>query len=225
VFDGLAGEILAGPGCRRNRRIEEAVMGMCGAHQCLRLQGGFASRSFAGMRVEAVGEIPKRTGVAGGVAGDAGAGLPIKNFLAAIDSDDSLFCVAQPLAGPSADKPGGDCVCSGDIVLEFREAENSHKRSLHFLLMEKLIELLKEAGSAETLEATLCLTPGSISVSSSGSQERPNQKELALWIRLTAKGDSAEQAVLRWGLGLAHLQQALLFTSRHLRLHLAQTGG
>jgi hypothetical protein len=31
--------------------------------------------------------------------------------------------------------------------------------------------------------------------------------------------------VLRWGLGLAHLQQALLFTSRHLRMHLGQMGG
>jgi hypothetical protein len=41
-------------------------------------------------------------------------------------------------------------------------------------------------------------------------------------VRLLAKGDSAEQAALRWGLGLAHLQQALLFTSRHLRQHLKQ---
>jgi hypothetical protein len=44
-------------------------------------------------------------------------------------------------------------------------------------------------------------------------------------MRLAAQGDSAEQAVLRWGLGLAHVQQALLFTSRHLRMRLAQTGG
>ena len=91
--------------------------------------------------------------------------------------------------------------------------------------MEKLIELLKEAGSSESLETTLCLTSGSISVGSSGSQDKPSQKELALWLRLAAKGESPEQAVLRWGLGLAHIQQALLFTSRYLRLHLAQTGG
>jgi hypothetical protein len=110
-------------------------------------------------------------------------------------------------------------------VLEFRQAELSGNRSLHFLLIEKLIELLKEAGSAETLEATLCLTPGSISMSSPGSEEKLIQKQFAIWIGLAAKGDSVEQAGLRWGLGLAHIQQALLFTSRHLRLHLAQTGG
>jgi hypothetical protein len=177
------------------------------------------------MRVEAVGEMPKRTAGAGVVAGEAASGLAIKSFLAAIESDDSLFCVAQPLAGPSADEALRDRVYFGDIVVEFRETENSRNRRLHFLLMEKLIELLKEAGSPESLETTLCLTSGSISVSTSGNPVKPNQKELALWMRLTAKGDSAERAVLRWGLGLAHIQQALLFTSRHLRMHLAQTGG
>ena len=159
------------------------------------------------------------------VAGDAAAGLAIKSFLAAIESDDSLFCVAQPLSGPSADEMAGGRVYFGDIVLEFRGAENGRNRNLHFILIEKLIELLKEAGSPESLETTLYLTSGSISVSASGNPVKPNQKELALWVRLAAKGDSAEQAVLRWGLGFAHIQQALLFTSRHLRMHLAQTGG
>jgi hypothetical protein len=167
------------------------------------------------MRVEAVGEMPKRTAGSGPVARDAAAGLAMKSFLAAIESDVSLFCVAQPLAGPSADEGAGGRVYFGDIVLEFREAENSRNRSLHFILMEKLIEL----------ETTLCLTSGSISVSSSGNPVKQNQRELALWIRLAAKGESAEQAALRWGLGLAHIQQALLFTSRHLRMHLVQTGG
>jgi hypothetical protein len=69
------------------------------------------------------------------------------------------------------------------------------------------------------------LTSGSISVSQSGREEKPIEKQFATGIRLAAKAESAEQAVLRWGLGLAHLQQALLFTSRHLRMHLAQTNG
>jgi hypothetical protein len=189
------------------------------------LQGGFASRSFAGMRVEAVGEIPKRTGGSSAVAGNAAAGLAIKSFLAAIESDDSLFSVAQPLTGPSAEESPSGRVFSEDIVLEFRQAELKCQRSVHFILIEKLIELLKEAGSKETLQATLCLTSTSTLRSSSGKQEKPNLKELELWIRLSAKGDSPEQAVLRWGLGLAHVQQALLFTSRYLRLHLAQLGG
>ncbi len=177
------------------------------------------------MRVEAVGELPKRQRGAGAAREGAAAGLAIKNFLAAIESDDSLFCVLQPLAGPEAEEPSSGRYCSADIVIEFRQAEHSGNRSLHFLLMEKLIELLKEAGSAGTLEATLCLAPGSVSASNSGSEEKPIQKKLAIWIRLAANGESAEQAELRWGLGLAHVQQALLFTSRHLRMHLTQTNG
>jgi hypothetical protein len=171
------------------------------------------------MRVEAVGELPKRPGGVRVASGEAAASLAIKNFLAAIESDDSLFCVSQPLAGPAPEESPSGRVCSGDIVIEFRQTEYSSNRSLHFLLIEKLIELLKEAGSANTLEATLCLTSGSISV----REEIPLQKQFAMGIRLTATGESGEQAVLRWGLGLAHIQQALLFTSRHLRMHLAQT--
>jgi hypothetical protein len=196
-----------------------------GVRKCLRLQGAGPSRSFAGMRVEAVGELPKRLSGTRAASGEAAASLAIKNFLAAIESDDSLFCVSQPLAGPSPEESSSGRVCSGDIVIEFRQSEYSSNRSLHFLLIEKLIELLKEAGSANTLEATLCLTSGSISVSHSESEEKSIQKQLAMGIRLAAKGESAEQAVLRWGLGLAHIQQALLFTSRHLRMYLAQANG
>ncbi|HEY2547632.1 MAG TPA: hypothetical protein VGI46_16290 [Candidatus Acidoferrum sp.] len=173
------------------------------------------------MRVEAVGAVPEKTGGASVVDGDASVALAIKSFLAAVDSDDSLFCVAQALAGPYTNKSSSGFVCSGEMALKFRESGNSSNRSLHFLLIEKLIELLKEAGSQETLEATICLT----SSAGAGIAERANQKELAIWIRLSAKADTPEKAVLRWGLGLAHLQQALLFTSRHLRMHLGQASG
>lgn len=204
-------------GARRRRRAFHGTR--------LRLQASFASRSFAGMRVDVVGEMPRRAGEVGVVVGDAAASLPIKNFLAAIESDDSLFSLVQPLAAPLADESSSGRAYSGDIVLQFRQAEHCRQRSLHFLFLEKLIELLKEAGSQESLEATLCLTSGSALGAKPANQEKLNQNELAVWLRLAAKGDSTEQAVLRWGLGLAHVQQALLFTSRHLRLHLTKTGG
>ena len=169
--------------------------------------------------------MPKRSGGAGVAAENASANLAIKSFLAAIENDDSLFCVAQPLTGPSAEESSSGRVFSEDIVVEFLQAELKCQRSLHFTLIEKLIELLKEAGSKETLQATLCLRSTTTLGSDSDTKEKPNLKELELWIRLAARGESPEQAVLRWGLGLAHIQQALLFTSRYLRLHLAQTGG
>lgn len=159
-----------------------------------------------------------------GVVGDAASTLASKNFLAAIESEDSMFRIAQPLRGPEPEESASGNVWSGDIVLEFREIEHRGRRGLHLALLEKLIELLKEAGSRESLETKLCLTNASITAGSSETLGQPNAKEFALWLRLDAKGDSPEQAVLRWGLGLAHLQQALLFTSRHLRLNLTQPG-
>lgn len=169
------------------------------------------------MRVVAVEKVLNRTGGVGATPGDTPVSLAIKNFLAAIESDDSMLSLPEPMSGPAVEEFSGGRVYAVEIVLEFRQAALGHQRSLHFLLLEKLIELLKEAGSQESLEATLCLT--------SGKQEDSNQKTYALWIRLAARGESAEQAALRWGLGLSHLQQAVLFTSRHLRLHLTQAGG
>ena len=183
----------------------------------MRLRGEAASRNFADMRVVAVEQILHRTGGAVAAPGDAPVSLAIKNFLAAIESDDSLLSLLEPMSGPAAAEASGARVYAGEIVLEFRQAELARQKSLHFLLLERLTELLKEAGSQESLEATLCLT--------SRKQEDSNQKTHALWIRLAAKGESTDQAALRWGLGLSHLQQALLFTSRHLRLHLASAGG
>jgi hypothetical protein len=85
---------------------------------------------------------------------------------------------------------------------------------LYFQLIQKLIELLKGAGSQEVLMARLCLVSAGKSESSSGV--------FSLGIELEAVGDNGDQAALRWGLGLAHLQQALLFTSRHLRQLISQ---
>lgn len=176
------------------------------------------------MRVEVIEKIEKGMKETRRGNGEAGQNLAVKNFLAAIESDDSLFCIAQPLAGPGETASAVGVVCSEDIVLEFRQAEYSRQKGLHFMLVEKLVELLSEAGSRDSLETILCLTAASISVGGSDVEDQRKQKGLALWVRLTAKGDSPEQALLRWGLGLAHIQQALLFTSRHLRLHLAHAG-
>jgi len=166
------------------------------------------------MRVEAVEKIPERRKDESVVA-DAGASLAMKNFAAALESDDSLLALLAPLRGAGAEPTASPHTLSGDIILGFKQTDLGKQRQLQFLLVEKLIELLKEAGSNEALEARLCLSGGT---PGNGAHE-----ENALCIRLVSKGETAEQAMLRWGLGLAHLQQALLFTSRHLRMHLAQS--
>jgi hypothetical protein len=139
------------------------------------------------------------------VADDAGIERALRSFSAALDSQDSLFqCDA---VNP---RITGDVLCDADFVLRFRRSELSANRGLHLAMVQKLVELLRGAGSAETLASRICL------MKVAGGT--------ALRFRLEARGTGGEQARLRWGLGVAHVQQALLFTSRYLRQQMGQNG-
>lgn len=162
--------------------------------------------------MEAVEKIPERPKGDGTGAGDAAANLAIKGFVAVMESEDSLFTLLEPILASATNERATLRDFSGDVVLGFKQAEHGRRRDLQFALVERLIDLLQKAGSAEHLEAKLCLA--------TKVQGQEGQPTNALHVRLAATGDSKEQAALRWGLGLAHLQQALLFTSRHLRQHL-----
>ena len=180
----------------------------------LRLASG--SRSFAAMRVQTVEKIVEAAGGTSGACFGPGASLAVKNFLTVMESDDSLFFATPPLLGRADEKPAGGCAYLGELVFRFRAPDVARDRKVNFLLLEKLTELLGNAGSRETLEAKLCLT--------STNQKEMTKDGLEIWLQLKAIGDTPEQAELRWGLGVAHIQQALLFTSRYLRQYLAQAG-
>jgi hypothetical protein len=149
------------------------------------------------MLVDVVESLPQRKDSPAPATDDAGVDRALRSFSSAMDSDDSLFESEAPTPGVV-----GGVLCIGDFVLRLRSDLGSN-RQMQFALVEKLAELLRAAGSAETLAARMCLTPQSAGA--------------VLMLRLEANGNSAEQAKLRWGLGLAHVQQALLFASRHLR--------
>lgn len=162
--------------------------------------------SFASMRVDVCETLRERDAVANAIA-DPGVSLALKNFLAAIEGDSSLFSVEASSAIASDEAPTVFS-CGADFVLRFRGEDLAPQRTLYFSLLEKMTALLKVAGSAEWLAASLCVTPDSCGGSAPA---------LALRIRLEARGNSQEQASLRWCLGVAHVQQALLFMSRYLR--------
>lgn len=154
------------------------------------------------MRVQIVAEL-----TADAPATPAAESRALQAFLAAMKSDDSLFQVFELRTWRTV--PGAERNAhgfAGSMVLGFREGGFNQNRGLYFSLLEKLAELLREAGSADSLEARLGLSRGAAD---------PDQVRLAL--QLLATGNSPEQAELRWGLGLAHVQQAILFTSRYLR--------
>lgn len=157
------------------------------------------------MRVDVVESLPVQVEPAVPAVDDAGMERALRSFLAAIESDDSMFTCEAPGAAFL-----GAGLCSGDFVLRFRGGNLRSNRRMHFSLVDKLVELLGADGSAESLAARICLLP--------------DAGGMALQIRLEARGNSAGQAGLRWGLGVAHVQQALLFTSRYLRQQMAQSG-
>ena len=166
------------------------------------------------MRVEVVEALPEQDKAAFRSFSDAAVERALKSFLGVISAEDSLF-TAEPGGILAGNVSAGETMCSGRITLKFRDEALAANRGAHFSLLQKLSELLKQASSAESLNALLCISTGASDA---------KQPKFALTMRLEATGNSADQAALRWGLGLAHVQQALLFTSRSLRQQLAQPG-
>jgi hypothetical protein len=164
------------------------------------------------MRVEVVEALPEHDKAVFRSFSDAAVERALKSFLGVMSADDSLFS-AEPGGILLATVSSGETVCSGRVWLKFRDEALAANRGTHFSLLAKLSELLKPAGSAESLNALLCMSTG---------ERGGDQAKFALAVVLEATGNSAEQAGLRWGLGLAHIQQALLFTSRALRQQLAE---
>jgi hypothetical protein len=161
------------------------------------------------MRIEVVERIPEYAAADAAVIEEPAAKLALQNFRSALKSDDSMFDSQEAGTWLVAAGGNGAAKCAGEFLVTFRDAEPAGNRGMYFELIQKLLELLKDAGSREVMAVLLCLT----SEKSTGVP----QGSLGLRIRLEATGDSNEKAALRWGLALAHLQQALFFTSRYLR--------
>lgn len=140
--------------------------------------------------------------------------LALQSFQNAIQGDASFFDNRRTGELELAAGENGRAICSGGFLLSFRGKQFGNNRGIHFQLIQKLFELLKNAGSAEMLAARLHLI--------TEKQDDVVEGGFAVRVDLQATGDSNEQATLRWGLGLAHLQQALLFTSRYLRQKISQ---
>jgi len=161
------------------------------------------------MRIEVVESIPEIPAASEEAIEEPSVKLARQNFQSALRGEDSMVDTQEIGVGPAVARHGGQMNCVGDFLLTFRDEDMRNSRSMNLQLIRRLIELLKNVGSQETQRATVCMVRG-------GAGEIPKGAG-GLKIRLEASGDTREQAALRWGLGLAHLQQALLFTFRYLR--------
>jgi hypothetical protein len=137
--------------------------------------------------------------------------LPLRSFLTFVNSADSLFTSAS--AGTKTDSPatvsaGNTCEFASQASLVFTESSLNFERDRYMDFTASLKELL-ERDPGDAIRAVLRISPCDFPAQ--------NRRGFCLNIRLVAHGASAEQAEMRWGLGLARVQQALLFRARALR--------
>ncbi len=141
---------------------------------------------------------------------------PLRGLLVALNNAESVFasvacrtwCKEEPGAAESAAEFGS----SVDII--FTSQKHNFERSSYESLAGGLRELLEQEGSADAPAAEVCVLRCSY-----GDSRRAGY---ALRLILSGRGGTPAQAELRWGLGIAHVQQAMLFLSRAVRQQQAQ---
>ena len=137
--------------------------------------------------------------------------LPLRNFLASVNSAESIFATASVSTKselPAAVSADQTCEFASQARIVFAEPSLNWERR-HYLDLSSGLKELLERDTADALRATLRI--------SSCDFTAEKRTGFCLDIRLIAAGNSAQQAELRWGLGLARVQQALLFRSRALK--------
>ena len=142
--------------------------------------------------------------------------LPLRNFLASVNGAESIFATAG--AATKSDSPatvsaGSAYEFASQATIVFAAPGFNWERKNYAGLASGLKELL-ERDTADAVRAALRISPCDFTAES--------RRGFRLSIRLVAEGSSAQQAEFRWGLGLARVQQALLFRSRALKQHVPE---
>ncbi len=142
---------------------------------------------------------------------------PLQNFLVVVNSEDSLFATARCRTWQKLDESSAGaspCEFSSRLDLVFAPEQFNFDRSHYDRLIRRLEELLTRETARDALRSDLRVLP---------CRYRALGREgFCLRIDLHARGATPGQAEMRWGLGLACIQQALLFVSRVLRQQIAQ---
>jgi hypothetical protein len=137
--------------------------------------------------------------------------LPLRNLLTHLNAADSLFSTCgSKVWSAEQDDPSEPFVFASRVDLIFLREDANFGSGPYENLAKRLAELL-EREPAEALRVELQIAAVEFGGGSGGFSMR---------ISLYAQGTTAGQAELRWGLGLARVQQALLFVARGLRQEL-----
>jgi len=145
---------------------------------------------------------------------------PLRNFLATVNSADSIFSTVwcrtwlnrEDASGVAGTEP---YEFASSIALIYAREDFNFELGHCEDLAQRLAQLLTRETTREAMRVELRVRRCRFCVR--------EQWGFCLTIFLYARGATPEQAELRWGLGLARLQQALLFLSRVIRHEPTQT--
>ena len=136
---------------------------------------------------------------------------PLRNFLISVNGPESILAtgnIAIKSDLPSAVSSAAAQEFASQIEIVFAVPSLNWERQHYVDLCSGLKELL-ERDTSDSFRVVLRI---------SRCDFRAEMRSgFCLAVRLVAEGNSEQQAELRWGLGLARLQQALLFSSRVLK--------
>lgn len=170
-----------------------------------------ATIQFAGSGAGASSYVDLRDDPAGiGKIAAARENPPLANFLTAVNGAGSLFRTAGAKAweDPAANS-AGEFAFHSTVDLVFAQESFNFMPERYEEVVRRLVELWMRDSSGDTLSARLEILPCKYGAA--------GKEGGALRLSLTAKSASAEQARVRWGLGIVKVQQALLSVSRAMR--------
>jgi hypothetical protein len=141
----------------------------------------------------------------------AGEHVPLEGFLSVVNGEGSLFTtIRAKVWDESSARRNGESAFHSRVDMIFMREEFNFVPQRYEDAVRRLVELwMKDFASADTLAVRLEMVPCRFAMK--------DRLGIALRVTLTARGASPEQARTRWGLGLARVQQALLFVSRAMR--------
>jgi hypothetical protein len=132
---------------------------------------------------------------------------PLRSFLANVNASGSIFATIACKIWSATAAGAETKIFASYIDVIFLQESTNFGCGPHEELARRLAQLL-EREPGEALRAELRISPVVFAADEDG---------FCLRIILYAQGETLEQARVRWGLGLARVQQALLFAARELR--------
>jgi len=135
---------------------------------------------------------------------------PLAGFLTAVNGPGSLFATVRAKAwDESGGQANSEFTFHSRIDLIFARAEFNFIPERYEDVARRLVDLWMRDTAGDVLSVRIEILPCAYGTA--------KKEGAALRLILKARSASAEQARVRWGLGIVRVQQALLFVSRAMR--------